>query len=182
MQRIYLTILCLLASLVLLLPTAARSGSSISQGVVEKSIPAAAAISFSLETKDKAVRFCDPLAIRVVVRNNSSAPVSLDPRSLRLIPESWHVVGTWGEWMEGEGMPLSTETSRPGRIELPKGGSINLLAVEEDSSFERLGEVRVSYRLKSTNPATQHELRLGSDVRICRADSLIVRGDSSGVV
>jgi hypothetical protein len=33
-----------------------------------------------------------------------------------------------------------------------------------------------------TNPATQHEFRLGSDVRICRADSLIVWGDSSGIV
>jgi hypothetical protein len=33
-----------------------------------------------------------------------------------------------------------------------------------------------------TNPASQHELRLGSDVRIYRADSLIVWGDSSGVV
>src|SRR6266852_1419860 len=33
-----------------------------------------------------------------------------------------------------------------------------------------------------TNPASQHELRLGSDVRICRADSLIVWGHSSGVV
>lgn len=172
MQRICLTILCLLALLVPFLPTAVlaqnlfagtvidnlvvRSGGSISQSVGEKSAPAAATISFSVETKDKAVRFGDPLAIRVVVRNNSSAPVSLDPRTLRLIPESWHVVGTWGEWMEGEGLPLSTETNQAGRIELPKGGSINLLAVEGDSSFERLGGVRVSYRLKSTDPATQH--------------------------
>jgi hypothetical protein len=33
-----------------------------------------------------------------------------------------------------------------------------------------------------TDPASQHEFRLGSDVRICRADSLIVWGDSSGIV
>lgn len=155
MERIRLAALCLLPLLGLLLVAGAHNRSLHSQSTRKQPSEATPAIAFTVESKDKVVRFFDPLDIRVVVRNNSSTPISLDPRSLRLIPESWHVVGAWGQWMEGEGLPLSTKTNHAGRIELPVGRSLSLQALDEDSSFERLGPVRVSYLLKSTDPASQ---------------------------
>src|ERR1051326_3405570 len=117
-----LTILCLL-------PPAALSerprpiGNSPGNGV------AASRLDFTLETKDKAIQFQDPITIRVVLRNNSHDPVSLNTEDLRLISCAWYVTGLHGAWSEGDGRPLETENRPAGRVELPAGGSLRLLPV-----------------------------------------------------
>src|SRR5258708_6566779 len=120
----------------MLLSTADHFGSSSQQRVSKKPTEKSAPITFTIETKEKAVTFFDPLAIRVVLHNNSPSPIFFNSGSLRLISESWHVVGTWGQWSGDEGMSLSPENHVAGRIELPAGGSFNLAMVEQWPTFE----------------------------------------------
>jgi hypothetical protein len=115
-------------------------------------------ITFTPETKDKVVQFFEPLAIRAILRNNSQSSISLNSGNLRLIRENWHVVGTWGEWMEGEGLHPQTENRPAGRIELAPGASLTLTIVEENPTFELLGPARVAYKLSSTDAATKQLL------------------------
>lgn len=115
-----------------------------------------APLSFTLETQEKTVEFFQPIAIRVVVRNNSQSSISFDPKTLRLHSDNWHVVGTWGQWSgRGEGGRLDTEDKSSGRVELAPGASKGLLFVHKYPTFELLGPTRVGYKLSSTNANTQ---------------------------
>ena len=112
-------------------------------------------LSFTLETKDKVVEFLQPLAIRVILHNNSRSSLSLDTRTLRLHKEDWHVIGTFGQWSgRGEGYPLNAENKPAGRVELMPGASLQLLTVHDFTNFEELGPARVGYTLTSTDAAT----------------------------
>src|SRR5689334_9515583 len=140
------TLICLLSLLCALPPTAAHSQQTPS-------------LTFTLETKDKLVQLYEPLAIRVVLRNNSQSTVSLNTKHLRLSPNDWHVVGTWGQWSgTSEGMPLKTENGSSGKIELAPGSSLRLLTTNEFTTFELLGPTRVSYILSSSDAATKQLL------------------------
>ena len=90
-----------------------------------------------------------------MLRNNSHAAVSLTTKNLRLIPDDFHVVGTWGQWSPGEGTPLETENGSSGPIELQPGSSLRLSTTHEFPLFELLGPTRVSYRLSSSDPGTK---------------------------
>jgi hypothetical protein len=112
-------------------------------------------LSFTIETKQKAVEFLKPIAIRVVLRNNSQSPLSLDPTTLRLHPENWHVVGSWGAWSgRGEGYPLDVEDKLAGRVDLKPGASLRLLTVHKFPTFELLGPTRIAYTMTSTDSVT----------------------------
>lgn len=150
-----LTILCLL-------PPAALSdrprpiGNSPGNGV------AASRLDFTLETKDKAIQFQDPITIRVVLRNNSHDPVSLNTQDLRLISDAWYVTGSHGAWSDGDGESLETEDRPAGRVDLPAGASLRLLLVDKFPTYERLGRVRVEYKLTSSDAATNRLLPANS--------------------
>ena len=149
MKLTRLTFLYLLPLLCVLLPSAAKTEQSkpINAG---KESP----LSFILETKDTVVELFQPIAIRVILRNNSQSPILVDTKTLRLVPRDWHVVGSWGAWSgEGKGNALETENRLPGRIELPPGASVKLVTVHENPTFELLGPTRVGYTLSSTDPA-----------------------------
>src|SRR5215510_11486841 len=139
-----LAVLLLFPMLCVLLPSAATTDTVAN---AESS-----RLTFTLETKEKTVEFYEPLSIRVVLRNNSRSSLFLNTKSLRLIPYGWHVVGTNGEWMEGEGLPLEPEDPVAERMQLAAGASVRLLTVHDDPSFELLGPVRVAYKLSSTDP------------------------------
>ncbi len=159
MKLARLTVLYLFPLLCVLLPSVARTEQSQTNNAGKES-----PLSFTLETKDTVVELFEPLAIRVVLRNNTRSAILVDTKTLRLVAQDWHVVGTWGAWSgEGEGDPLETENRLPGRIELPPGVSVKLLAVHENPTFELLGPTRVGYRLTSTNPAIKK--LLPTDVR-----------------
>lgn len=148
MRSIRLILLSLLPLLCVLLPAVAPTD----KVVAAKEAP----LSFTLETKEKVVEFLQPIAIRVEVRNNSQSSLPLDTKTLRLHPEDWHVVGTWGQWSGGgEGYPLDAEDRAAGRVELAPGASLRLLTVHEYPSFELLGPTRVGYKLSSTDAATK---------------------------
>jgi hypothetical protein len=71
-----------------------------------------------LETKEKVVQFFEPLAIRVVLRNNSRSTVSLNTKNLRLVAQGWHDVGSAGAW-SGRGVvkKLSRSINRLSEME-----------------------------------------------------------------
>lgn len=110
------------------------------------------------------VEFLKPIAIRLILRNTSKSSITVDTRTLRLVAEDWHVVGTWGQWSgEGEGVPLEPEAQLPSPTELPPGASVKLLTVHDDPTFELLGPMRVGYTLSSTNAAIKK--LLPTDIR-----------------
>ncbi len=115
----------------------------------------ASRLDFTLETRDKTVQFFEPLTIRVLLRNNSRLSISLNTTKLRLIADRWDVVGTNGAWSGEEGVPLQTEGQPAGQLELSPGASLHLVRVDEYPTYQRLGPVRVAYRLTSTDPATE---------------------------
>jgi hypothetical protein len=142
------TLLLLPLILCILLPVAAP---------IDKTFAATdAPLTFTLETADKVVEFLQPISIRVILRNNSQSSLSIDTRTLRLDPEDWHVVGSWGQWSPGsEGFPLDAVDKPAGRVELPPGVSLRLLVVHTYPDFELLGPTSVRYKLSSTDAATK---------------------------
>ena len=154
MRRIHPIVIALVCALLLAAASNGHSHRRTSPEIASKTPP----ITFTLETKEKVVQFFEPIVIRVVLHNNLQSSIYVNSQALRLIPESWHVVGTWGEWMEGEGVGLQPESRPAGRIEISPASSLVLLTVAENPTFERLGPVRVAYKLSSTDSATKQLL------------------------